>query len=248
MRIAMAIRDTKSNTLSWMAGIANRTLPKGTIILLIIGLTLILASGTISVLTHRFCMRINEEDRLYRQHELFQKHIENYETRVDELKHQVFLRQRLESRMLAAMDRFGSPLNPAQRKAYAKFSVDEARRRGLDPTVVISLVAVESRFDPKAVSNKGAVGMTQLLPWVAHAFAKEAGVKWRGLSTLFDPYDNTRIGLYYLNTLTDRFGSLPLALEAYNNGPTALEERVERGTTPSRYSAKVLLLANRFRT
>jgi soluble lytic murein transglycosylase-like protein len=93
---------------------------------------------------------------------------------------------------------------------------DAARRYGLDAGLLESLVRAESGGDPRAVSPKGAMGLTQLMP----ATARELGV-----TNPFDPAQNIDGGARYLRAMLDRFGDLRRALAAYNFGP----ERVERG-------------------
>ncbi|HSK98199.1 MAG TPA: lytic transglycosylase domain-containing protein, partial [Euzebyales bacterium] len=84
-----------------------------------------------------------------------------------------------------------------------------ARRNDLDPRLLTALVKQESGFRADAGSPAGAIGLTQLMPGTA----RELGV---------DPYDplaNLEGGARYLRSQLDRFGSVPLALAAYNAGP-----------------------------
>lgn len=90
-----------------------------------------------------------------------------------------------------------------------------AARHGLDPKLLHAVVAVESAFQPDAVSKAGAAGLTQLMPGTA----KELGVRDR-----FDPEANLLGGADYLARQLIRFGDLRMALAAYNAGP----DRVER--------------------
>jgi hypothetical protein len=85
-----------------------------------------------------------------------------------------------------------------------------ASRYQVDPELIRAIVRVESGYDPKAVSNKGAMGLMQLVPATAQRF---------GVANPFDPKQNLEGGVNYLKYLLDRFGgNLNLSLAAYNSG------------------------------
>ncbi len=91
---------------------------------------------------------------------------------------------------------------------------------GLDSRLLLSVIITESRFRTDAVSNKGAVGLMQLLPSTAEAVARRLDMGWDGDSYLRDPHTNIALGTYYLRYLLDVFGNdVNLALTAYNRGP-----------------------------
>lgn len=90
-----------------------------------------------------------------------------------------------------------------------------ARKQGLSPKLVQAMVQVESGYNPKALSNKGAMGLMQLMP----PTAKELDV-----TDPYDPEQNVRGGTAYLQRLLTRYsGDLTLALAAYNAGPSAVD-------------------------
>ncbi len=90
-----------------------------------------------------------------------------------------------------------------------------ANRHQVDPDLVRAIVRVESGFDPKAVSNKGAMGLMQLIPATARRF---------GVENPFDPKQNLEGGVNYLKYLLDLFGgNLPLSLAAYNAGEHSVQ-------------------------
>ena len=87
-----------------------------------------------------------------------------------------------------------------------------ARIHRLDPTLLKAVAWQESRGRMRAVSPRGALGVMQLMP----ATASELGVDPRVMT------DNIRGGAIYLRRQLDRFGTVPLALAAYNAGPGAV--------------------------
>ncbi len=92
---------------------------------------------------------------------------------------------------------------------------ETAKRYQLDPALVRAIIQVESSGNPWAVSQKGAVGLMQVVP--------ETGRKL-GANNLFDPQENLEAGVRYLKSLLDAYeGNLALSLAAYNAGPRAVE-------------------------
>ncbi len=101
-------------------------------------------------------------------------------------------------------------------------AIAAARRHGLDPDLVLAVVAVESSFKPDAVSAKGARGLMQLMP----ATAADLGV-----ANALDPTQNLDGGSRYLGSLVTRYdGDLKKALAAYNAGAGAVSRY--RGVPP----------------
>ena len=98
-----------------------------------------------------------------------------------------------------------------------------ATRHGLDPQLVKAVVAVESGFEPRAVSEKGAVGLMQVLPATGERYGVRADRKKSVDQKLADPGLNLEIGTRYLADLNKMFLSRPeLALAAYNAGENAV--------------------------
>lgn len=93
------------------------------------------------------------------------------------------------------------------------------RKVGLDALTFVdvfeALIQRESDFDPTAVSEKGAMGLGQLMPDTA------ADLK---VSDPFDPHQNLDGSIRYFTQQLERFGSLELALAAYNAGPNRVKE------------------------
>ncbi|MEO9135194.1 MAG: lytic transglycosylase domain-containing protein [Casimicrobiaceae bacterium] len=109
--------------------------------------------------------------------------------------------------------------DPALAQRFA-FVIDEnARANGLDPALVKAVVAVESAFDPRAISGKGAVGLMQVLPATGERYGVIGDARGTTADKLLDPAINVRIGTRYLRDLLAHFeDDLTLALAAYNAG------------------------------
>ena len=113
-------------------------------------------------------------------------------------------------------------LPDAVRTRYSEEIREIAARHGVNAHLVEAVIRVESAFNPRAVSNKGAQGLMQLMPRTASAL---------GVRNVFDPYQNIEGGVRHLRYLLDRYpGNVPLALAAYNAGEKAVDSY--RGVPP----------------
>lgn len=132
-------------------------------------------------------------------------------------------------------------MGETERDALARALVHASREHDLPAAFVLAVIEVESRFDPYAVSNKGALGLMQVLPSTGAPIARRLGIPWRGPQTLFDPHANVRIGVAYLRELIDRYANVRAALAAYNWGPGEIDARLREGTVlPASYAERVL--------
>jgi soluble lytic murein transglycosylase-like protein len=114
-------------------------------------------------------------------------------------------------------------------------------RYNVPPEMILAVIRIESAFDVNAQSNKGAVGLMQILPSTAQEVAQELRMDWRGEDLLRDPSANIEIGTYYLTKLIGQFNDLSVALAAYNHGPGRIAELEEaKASLPMDYSEKVL--------
>jgi soluble lytic murein transglycosylase-like protein len=93
------------------------------------------------------------------------------------------------------------------------------RRQGVPPQLTLGVILVESAFQPDEVSASNARGLMQLLPSTAERVSGILGEPVPREADLFGPAMNIRYGTAYLGMLLDSFGSVPLALAAYNGGP-----------------------------
>lgn len=113
--------------------------------------------------------------------------------------------------------------------AYRPLIEREARRHGFDPLFVAAVVYVESRFDPFAVSSRGARGLMQLMPETGLWAARRLGWGRIDPDELFLPEVNVRLGTWYLAELRRTFGGdVVLMLAAYNGGEGNVRRWAER--------------------
>jgi soluble lytic murein transglycosylase-like protein len=126
--------------------------------------------------------------------------------------------------------------NLVRNPAFGHLIDHSARQYGVDPRLVQAVVQVESNYQPRARSRKGAKGLMQLMPATARRY---------GVRNAFDPSANIDAGVRHLRGLLDRL-PLDLALAAYNAGEAAVTRF--RGIPPfpetRLYVARVLKLFN----
>jgi soluble lytic murein transglycosylase-like protein len=115
-----------------------------------------------------------------------------------------------ERRAVAAEKRRSTASNVRVKTGYHAIIEQAGRRHGVDAALIQAIIMAESSYNPRAVSNRGAAGLMQLMP----ATADSLGVKDR-----FDPEHNINGGVRYFKHLLVRFdGDTRLALAAYNAG------------------------------
>lgn len=130
----------------------------------------------------------------------------------------------------------------ANRKRYQPLIAEAARLYKIDEGLLHSVITVESGYNARAVSKKGAIGLMQLMPATAKRF---------GASDIHDPTQNIHAGAKYLRHLLQQFNNdLRLALAAYNAGEQAVVRygnRVPPFAETRSYVPKVMSLYRRYR-
>jgi Transglycosylase SLT domain/Domain of unknown function (DUF4124) len=107
------------------------------------------------------------------------------------------------------------PVAPERVRVFDDLISEHSHNQNVREDLVRAVVQVESAFNPRARSSKGAMGLMQLMPATARQY---------GVMDAFNPADNIRGGVTYLRSLLDRYSdNEELALAAYNAGPGAVD-------------------------
>jgi soluble lytic murein transglycosylase len=107
---------------------------------------------------------------------------------------------------------------------------------GVEPAIALGIMRQESSFDPTAISGAGARGLMQLMPATARKTGRDNGIAY---NNLFDPNQNMALGVAYINELVQDFGNcLPLAIAAYNAGPTNVANWMAENGDPEMKNAQ----------
>lgn len=117
-----------------------------------------------------------------------------------------------------------------------------AKQHGMEPALLKALVAVESAYNPMAISKAGARGLTQVIPSTAISLGQHPDAMW-------DSRQSLATGAYYLATQWYTFRSWPLAIAAYNAGPGAVKKYggIPPYAETQAYVNNVLYLYSRFK-
>lgn len=114
--------------------------------------------------------------------------------------------------VIAAITAFAAAFPLKYKNEVERFS----EKYSVDESLVYAVIKAESNFRPERISDKGAIGLMQIMPDTAEYIGKEfyGGRKF----DLFKPSDNIEAGCFYLAYLTERFSDLTATLAAYNAG------------------------------
>lgn len=110
--------------------------------------------------------------------------------------------------------------------SFSDLIVYYGNKTAIDPALIAAVIYVESSFRPGVISNKGAIGLMQLMPETAYWLAEQRDLSLTQ-QELLQPPINVELGSFYLRHLLDRFPSEHAALAAYNGGPTNVRRWLE---------------------
>ncbi len=110
---------------------------------------------------------------------------------------------------------------------------EESLVRNLDPALVLAVIRAESFYHDQALSGSNAMGLMQIIPSTGRMAAKNLKLNSYKTNDLFYPSTNIRLGVWYLEHLLTQFNeTLPLALAAYNAGPTRVRRWISKTDGP----------------
>ena len=112
---------------------------------------------------------------------------------------------------------------------YGEIVRGHARNYDLDPALLAAVIYQESKFESHARSDRGAIGLMQLLPETAKGIAARTGGSKFRVADLYNPEINVRYGAWYLEHLLRKYGDERAALAAYNAGQANVDSWRKRG-------------------
>jgi soluble lytic murein transglycosylase len=131
-------------------------------------------------------------------------------------------------------ERTFKPVDQTHSDKYDHIITKASRRHGISFPLLKAIIKVESDFNPRAVSKKGAKGLMQLMP---------ENIRILKIKDPFDPSENIMAGARYFRELLDRFnGKVQLTLAAYNAGPNLVDryQRIPPYKETENYIQKVM--------
>ena len=104
------------------------------------------------------------------------------------------------------------------RQDYSEYVEKYAKENDIDSLLIYAIIKAESNFDDRAISNKGAMGLMQLMDDTAKEVATNEMIDYESEETLYNPEKNIQLGVKYYADLKEIFGNDLIALAAYNAG------------------------------
>ncbi len=133
-------------------------------------------------------------------------------------------------------------LGASEEKALAGYIIAESVAYKIDPLLVLAMIKTESEYYNWSRSDRGALGLMQIMPSTGAELAGQLRFRWDGEATLFNPYMNVKMGMHYYSSLLDIYlGDAHLSLTAYNAGPSSVNARLLAGKgVPNGFARRVM--------
>lgn len=121
-------------------------------------------------------------------------------------------------------------LGASEEKALAEYIIAESAAYKIDPLLVLAMIKTESEYYNWSRSDRGALGLMQIMPSTGRELAGQLRFRWDGEATLLNPYMNVKMGMHYYSRLKDVYNDdVHLSLAAYNAGPASVNARLALG-------------------
>jgi soluble lytic murein transglycosylase len=134
----------------------------------------------------------------------------------------------------------------AQAFELSETLIRDSHRYGLDPLLVMAVIATESSFRPRARGSVGEIGLMQLRPQTAQWVARRFNIAYGGAASLERPYVNVRLGIAYMAYLRAQFpDQAGHYVSAYNMGTRNVRRLLANQTIPQIYFGKVISKYNK---
>ena len=118
------------------------------------------------------------------------------------------------------------------KKDYSEYVSKYAEEYEVDENLIYALIKAESNFNEKAVSHQNAKGLMQLMQSTAQDLANRSQIKLTK-DNILDPDININLGTQYIASLLNKYGSIEVALAAYNAGSGNVDKWIKNGTIKS---------------
>ena len=122
--------------------------------------------------------------------------------------------------------------NVLYKKEYSEYVSKYSKEYNVDENLVYAVIKAESNFNANAKSEKGAVGLMQIMESTAKDISKNMNLQIKNdelAEKLLEPETNINIGTKYLSTLIQKYGNKEVALVAYNAGIGTVDNWIEKG-------------------
>lgn len=124
---------------------------------------------------------------------------------------------------------------------FRSIIIEESQNFKLEPALVAAVIFEESKFDERAKSKAGAIGLMQLMPDTAEWIAKNLNIDNFKVNDLYIPKKNIKFGCWYLRFLLGKYGREDLALAAYNSGHQNVDKWLKQEGMTKEQSGEIRL-------